>query len=195
MHPALSALISLIGVLLSGAIGGLTVWLAVRKRLEEETLAKATRRTTALQLLSDEEFTIEQVRDECVAMDTLVSLRKARTHQDHLASEVQRILAEATEMLSEVRERRKSVETTLLSLQATDLEAVIARAYHGKRRAESQLRRTQLSRTEVLKAFEAASEANPSLKRSANGRPPGPVWRYAVHFRQPGPGVLPSSPA
>ena len=36
---------------------------------------------------------------------------------------------------------------------------------------------------------------NPSLKRSANGRPPGPVWRYAVHFRQPGPGALPSSPA
>ena len=38
-------------------------------------------------------------------------------------------------------------------------------------------------------------QPNPSLKRSANGRPPGPVWRYAVHFRQPGPGVLPSSPA
>ena len=36
---------------------------------------------------------------------------------------------------------------------------------------------------------------NPSLKRSANGKPPGPVWRYAVNFRQPGPGVLPSSPA
>src|SRR5216683_2331885 len=36
---------------------------------------------------------------------------------------------------------------------------------------------------------------NPSLKRSANGRSPGPVWRYAVHFRQPAPGVLPSSPA
>ena len=41
----------------------------------------------------------------------------------------------------------------------------------------------------------AALLPNPSLKRSANGRPPGPVWRYAVHFRQPGPGVLPSSPA
>ena len=40
-----------------------------------------------------------------------------------------------------------------------------------------------------------AAWPNPSLKRSANGRPPGPVWRYAVHFRQPGPGVLPSSPA
>ena len=36
---------------------------------------------------------------------------------------------------------------------------------------------------------------NHSLKRSANGRPPGPLWRYAVHFRQPGPGVLPSAPA
>ena len=36
---------------------------------------------------------------------------------------------------------------------------------------------------------------NPSLKRSANGRPPGPVWRYAVHFRQPGPGVPPLVPA
>ena len=36
---------------------------------------------------------------------------------------------------------------------------------------------------------------NPSFKRSANGRPPGPVWRYAVHFRQSGPGVLPLAPA
>ena len=32
---------------------------------------------------------------------------------------------------------------------------------------------------------------NPSLNRSANGRPPGPGWWYAVHFHQPGPGVLP----
>ena len=35
---------------------------------------------------------------------------------------------------------------------------------------------------------------NPSLKRSANGRPPSPVWRYAVHFRQPGLGPKPSLP-
>ena len=40
-----------------------------------------------------------------------------------------------------------------------------------------------------------ATTPNPSLKRSANVRPSGPVWRYAVHFRQPGPAVLPSSPA
>jgi hypothetical protein len=36
---------------------------------------------------------------------------------------------------------------------------------------------------------------NPSLKRSANGRPPSPGRWYAVHFHQPGPGVLPLSPA
>ena len=35
---------------------------------------------------------------------------------------------------------------------------------------------------------------NPSLNRSADGRPPGPGWWYAVHFHQPGPGVLPSAP-
>jgi len=39
------------------------------------------------------------------------------------------------------------------------------------------------------------AEPNPSLKRSANGRPPGPGRWYAVHFHRPGPGVLPSSPA
>ena len=36
---------------------------------------------------------------------------------------------------------------------------------------------------------------NPSFKPSPNGGPPGPVWRYEVHFRQSGPGVPPSVPA
>jgi hypothetical protein len=36
---------------------------------------------------------------------------------------------------------------------------------------------------------------DPSLKRSANGRPSEPGRRRTVHFRQLGPGVLPSSPA
>ena len=35
---------------------------------------------------------------------------------------------------------------------------------------------------------------NPSLKGSTNGMPPGPGWRYAVHFRHPGPGVMPLAP-
>jgi len=39
-----------------------------------------------------------------------------------------------------------------------------------------------------------APEILPGAALSA-GSSPGPVWRYAVHFRQPGPGVLPLSPA
>ena len=39
-----------------------------------------------------------------------------------------------------------------------------------------------------------AALPNPSLKGSTNGGPPGPVRRYAVHFRQPGPGVPPLAP-
>ena len=35
---------------------------------------------------------------------------------------------------------------------------------------------------------------NPSVNRSANGRPPAPGRWYAVHFHRPGAGVLPSSP-
>jgi hypothetical protein len=40
-----------------------------------------------------------------------------------------------------------------------------------------------------------AERPNPSLKRSTNGRPPGPGLRYGVHFLSPGPGVLPLEPA
>jgi hypothetical protein len=36
---------------------------------------------------------------------------------------------------------------------------------------------------------------NPSLKRSANGTPPGPGCGYAVHCPHPGPGAVPSSPS
>ena len=36
---------------------------------------------------------------------------------------------------------------------------------------------------------------NPSIKPSPNSKMPGPACRYAVHFRQPGPGILLSVPA
>ena len=40
-----------------------------------------------------------------------------------------------------------------------------------------------------------AALPNPSFKPSSNGVPRGPGWRYAVHFRHPGPRVTPSVPA
>ena len=124
MPPTLSSLVPLLGILISGAIGALTVWLSLRKRLEEESLGRATRRTTALQLLSDEEFTIEQVRDECVAIDTLVDVGSYRDHRDHLKAEAKRIQMEADAMLAEVRSRRELVKATLAELNPAELEAV-----------------------------------------------------------------------
>lgn len=156
MSPVAALLVSIVGVFVSGCVGALTVWLAVRKRLEEETLGKAARKTVAMQLLSDEEFTLEQVRDECVAMGTLVEVGAFGLHREHLLAEAKRIQSEADEMLAEVRTRRQTVERSLSTLSAADLESVIATAYHGKRRAEAQLKRTQLSRTEVLKCFQPA---------------------------------------
>ncbi len=40
-----------------------------------------------------------------------------------------------------------------------------------------------------------ALKPNPSLKRSHNGKPPGPSHGYGVHFPCLGPGGLPSCPA
>ena len=105
-------------------------------------------------------------------MNTMVSLRKSAAHQTHLVAEVQRILAESKDMLAEVRSRRESVEAAIASLRAYEIEAVIAKAYQGKRRAEAQLRRTQLSRTEVLKAFDAAPHGR-SLGPAEAGRHAG----------------------
>ena len=51
------------------------------------------------------------------------------------------------------------------------------------------------SSTSTSAVFPRAVMPNPSLKRSANGRPPGPVSRYGVHFLLPGPAVPPLAPA
>jgi hypothetical protein len=40
-----------------------------------------------------------------------------------------------------------------------------------------------------------AARPNPPVKRSTNGKPPGPSHRYGVHFLWLGPGVLPLPPA
>ena len=50
-------------------------------------------------------------------------------------------------------------------------------------------------RSSVPISLHCTMRPNPSPKRSTNGRPPGPGWRYEAHFCQPGPGVLPPSPA
>ena len=90
----LSPLISFAAVLVSAAAGGITTWLALRKRSDDDTLARATRRTVAMQLLSDEEFTIIRVRDECQNIRHMVMLKEKDLGENHkfLAAEAERIL-------------------------------------------------------------------------------------------------------
>ena len=64
-----------------------------------------------------------------------------------------------------------------------------SRKSSGMPRSVGQLAGTSLWRLRVQSAA-----PNPSVKARPNGKPPGPGRRYAVHFRRPGPGVLPSVP-
>ena len=83
------------------------------------------------------------------------------------------------------------------------IAASATRVREGKMTTTSQVART-VSRfgSKVKVAFGTCKEGsspravlpNPSLEARPNGRPPGPAWRYAVHFRQSGPGVLPLIP-
>lgn len=150
-----SPLVSVAGVLVSATVGGVATWLALRKRTEDDTLSRATRRTAALQLLSDEEFTIIRVRDECQNIRHMVMLKEKDLGENHkfLSAEAERILEESRELLKTVRDRRRSIEPKIQSMTAPEIEAVIASAYHGKRLAEAQLQRTLLSKSEVLREY------------------------------------------
>ncbi|CAD5373991.1 hypothetical protein RA210_U400006 [Rubrivivax sp. A210] len=73
-------------------------------------------------------------------------------------------------------------------------------AHHVRRRGEGGLcgQAREISRSgqgHRLGQHRTPLMPNPSLKRSTNGRPPGPGRWYSVHFHRPGPGVLPSAPA
>lgn len=147
--------VALISVLVSGLLGLVTVWLALRKRSDEDSLARASRRTTALQLISDEEYALLRVRDECLLIQRMVAggQHKLAGAYAHLASEADRIVGESNELLLAVRDKRNAVEPKIATLPAAEIESVIASAYHGKRLAEVQLERTSLSKQETMRTY------------------------------------------
>jgi hypothetical protein len=150
-----SPLMSLGALAVSAGVGGVTTWLALGKRREEAGLARATRRTSALQLLTDEEFTLTRVRDECKLIHSMVRLKEEGLGAafEFLRDDSDRILRESKELLAGVRERRREIEPRIQALSAVEIEAVIASAYHGKRLAEAQLERTLRSKNEILKEY------------------------------------------
>ncbi len=158
-----SPVMSLGALAVSAAVGGVTTWLALGKRREEAGLARATRRTSALQLLTDEEFTLTRVRDECKLIHGMVRLKEERlgAEFEFLRDDSDRILRESKELLAGVRERRREIEPRIQALSAVEIEAVIASAYHGKRLAEAQLERTMRSKNEILKEYGLFDRAAP----------------------------------
>ena len=71
-------------------------------------------------------------------------------------------------------------------------ERLTFKSSHAPARFGSRGEKTVANPISVVSSY--AVLPNPSLEARPNGRPPGPVWRYAVHFRQSGPGVLPLVP-
>ena len=150
---------ALVPVLVSAVLGLIGIALALRKRTDDDTLARATRRTAALQLLSDEEFSLMLVLDECIAIQRLVQAGgdKLGTGFAHLDREAKRIVDEAQQMLADVRRKRQQVAPQIETMDAAAIEAVIAAAYHGRKLAEAQLQRTRLGRADTVQAYGASA--------------------------------------
>ena len=164
MATEFDPLLSLAALAVSAAVGGVTTWLALGKRAEEAGLARATRRTSALQLLTDEEFTLTRVRDECLVIHSLVRLKQAQLGEafEFLREDSDRIVGESRELLAGVQARRADVEPRIQALSAVEIEGVIASAYHGKRLAEAQLERTLLSKKDILTEYGLFDRALPA---------------------------------
>ena len=150
-----SSIIPIVSVVVTGLLGIATVWLALRHRASDDSLDKATRRTAALQLLSDEEFALIRVRDECVLFDNTMASNKDKLGDNfqHFRSEASRIIGEAERLLDEVQGKRRVVEPQIEMMSAAEIERVIAAAYHGKVLAEAQLQRTLVSKSAAFRTY------------------------------------------
>ena len=100
---------------------------------------------------------------------------------------------------TEVTAEKKKVAYVLAALQGArrhaEVQAGAADAEYRDCSCRSAERQAQwLAKKYTICAMQAVLP-NPSLKRSANGRPPSPGRWYSVHCHRPGLGGLPSSPA
>ncbi len=150
-----NVLIPIVAIVVSGAVGLSGVLLNLRLRAERDTLERASRRTTALQMLSDEEFALQKVREECRGFMTLIDANEPRLQGSYqlLKESADRVVRESKELLSEVREKRRMTAERIDTMTASEIERVIAGAYHGRMLAEVQLYRTTLSKADTIRIY------------------------------------------
>ena len=148
-------LTSLVAIVVSGAVGLSGVLLNLSVRTDKDILERATRRTLALQMLSDEELSLHKVMEECRSFQILVE-----AHRDQLGGAYEslklsadRVVSESEDLLSEVGTKRKLIEPKIRTLSADEIEDVIASAYHGKMLAEVQLFRTTRSKMDTVRIY------------------------------------------
>ena len=148
-------IISITAIVVSGAVGISGIILNLKKFWESDSIERASRRTMALQMLSDEELALNQVETECTSLELLIHLNKERLDEafEHLKSESNRIVQESKGLLREVRRKRAKVREQIQDLKPDEIEAVIAEAYHGRMLAEAQLRRTSRSRDDTIRVY------------------------------------------
>lgn len=98
-------IISIVAIVVSGAVGITSAILNIRKFWESDSIGRASRRTMALQMLSDEELALNQVETECLSIELLIYTNKDRLGDafKHLESESSRIVEESRMLLTDLR--------------------------------------------------------------------------------------------
>ena len=149
-------IVAIVALIVSGITSFTSLFLTFRTVREANRLAKASRRTLALNCLSDERLAFLRVKTECESLHLLIraSLDKlGDDDKDHLLSETNRILEESKSMLSNVESKRSLIERKIKDLSAADIETIIAESYEGKILAEGQLNRTARSREDTIRIY------------------------------------------
>jgi hypothetical protein len=148
-------MVAIIAVIISGVTSFVSLFFTFRTIRESNRLAKASRRTLALNCLSDERLALLRVKTECESLQLLIasSLDKLGEHEGHLVSEANRIVGESKALLGEVNNKRKSIESEISKLSASDIEEIIAESYQGRILAEAQLSRTTRSREDTIRLY------------------------------------------
>lgn len=148
-------IVAIIALIVSGITSFTSLFLTFRTVREANRLAKASRRTLALNCLSDERLALLRVRTECESLHLLIRFNSDRLgdEKDHLLSETNRILEESKIILASVENKRGLLARKITDLSAPEIEEIIAESYHGKILAEGQLSRTTRSREDTIRLY------------------------------------------
>ena len=148
-------IVAIIALIISGITSFVSLFFTFRTIRESNRLAKASRRTLALNCLSDERLALLRVEVECESLQLLIesSLNKLGEHKGYLLSEANRIVGESKALITKVENKRSLIEGRMSELNASDIEEIIAESYQGKILAEAQLSRTMRSREDTIRLY------------------------------------------